>query len=52
MPHGYFDFLDQRDRLGFEYRVSSTNAMNIHPAKCIDHAGDESPGGERPILKS
>jgi hypothetical protein len=30
MPHGYFDFLDQRDRLGFEYRVSSTNAMNIH----------------------
>jgi hypothetical protein len=44
--------LDQRDRLGFDYRVSSTNAMNIHQQYCIDRAGDESPGGERAILKS
>ena len=40
MPYGYFDLRDQRDRLGFDYWVSSTNAMKIHRQYCIDHAGE------------
>jgi hypothetical protein len=40
MPHAYFDLRDQRDRLGFDYWVSSTSAMKIHRQYCIDHAAD------------
>jgi hypothetical protein len=40
MPYGYFDLHNQRDRLGFDYWVSSTNAMRIHRQYCIDHAGE------------
>jgi hypothetical protein len=40
MPYGYFNLRDQRDRLGFDYWVSSTNAMKIHRQYCIDHAAD------------
>jgi hypothetical protein len=40
MPYGYFDLRDQRDRLGFDYWVASTNAMKIHRQYCIDHAGE------------
>jgi Uncharacterized protein conserved in bacteria len=40
MPYGYFDLRNQRDRLGFDYWVSSTNAMKIHRQYCIDHAGE------------
>lgn len=40
MPSGYFYFRNQRDKLGFDYWVSSTNAMKIHRQFCIDHAGD------------
>lgn len=40
MPSGYFYFRDQRDRLGFDYWVASTNAMKIHRQFCLDHAGD------------
>jgi hypothetical protein len=40
MPYGYFNLRDQRDRLGFDYWVSSTNAMKIHRQYCIDHAGE------------
>jgi hypothetical protein len=39
MPYGYFDLRDQRDRLGFDYWVSSTNAMKVQRQYCIDHAG-------------
>jgi hypothetical protein len=38
MPCGYLNLRDQRDRLGFDYWVSSTNAMKIHRRFCIDHA--------------
>ncbi len=40
MPYGYFNVRDQRDRLGFDYWASSTNAMKIHRQYCIDHAAD------------
>jgi hypothetical protein len=40
MPYGYFDLRDQRDRLGFDYWVSSTNAMKIHRQYCIDRASE------------
>jgi hypothetical protein len=40
MPHGYMDLRNQRDRLGFDYWVSSTNAMKIHRQFCIDHAAE------------
>ena len=34
MPYGYFDLRHQRDRLGFDYWVSSTNAMKINRRFC------------------
>jgi hypothetical protein len=40
MPSGYFYFRNQRDKLGFDYWVASTNAMKIHRQFCIDRAGD------------
>ena len=40
MPYGYFDLRDQRDQLGFDYWVSSTNAMKMHRQYCIDHASE------------
>jgi hypothetical protein len=39
MPSGFFYFGNQRDKLGFDYWVSSTNAMKIHRRFCIDRAG-------------
>ena len=38
MPHGFFYFRSQRDKLGFDYWVSSTNAMRIQYQYCIDRA--------------
>jgi hypothetical protein len=38
MPSGYFCFRDQRDSLGFDYWVSSTNATYIHRQYCLDRA--------------
>ncbi len=40
MPSGFFYFRNQRDKLGFDYWVSSTNAMKIHRQYCIDRAGE------------
>jgi hypothetical protein len=40
MPSGYFCFRNQRDSLGFDYWVSSTNAMNIHRQYCLDRAAE------------
>ena len=40
MPFGFFCFRNQRDNLGFDYWVSSTNAMNIHHQYCIDRAAE------------
>ena len=40
MPSGYFNFHNQRDRLGYDYWVSSTNAMNIHRQFCLDRVSD------------
>jgi hypothetical protein len=40
MPYGYFNVSDQRDRLGFDYWASSTNAMKIHRQYCLDHVAD------------
>ncbi|MBV8899441.1 MAG: hypothetical protein JOY92_04935 [Verrucomicrobia bacterium] len=40
MPSGYFYFRNQRDNLGFDYWVASTNAMKIQRQFCIDRAGD------------
>lgn len=40
MPSGYFYFANQRDRLGLDYWVASTNAMKIHRQFCTDCAGD------------
>jgi hypothetical protein len=40
MPSGFFDFRNQRDKLGFDYWVSSTNAMKIHRQYCIDRAAE------------
>ena len=38
MPSGFFYFRNQRDKLGFDYWVSSTNAMKIHRQYCLDRA--------------
>jgi len=38
MPIGFFDFANQRDALGYDYWVSSTNAVKMHRQFCIDHA--------------
>jgi hypothetical protein len=40
MPAGYFYLRNQRDRLGFDYWASSTNAMIIHRQYCIDRGGE------------
>jgi len=40
MPSGFFYFGNQRDKLGFDYWVSSTNAMKMHRQFCIDRAGE------------
>jgi hypothetical protein len=40
MPPGFFYFANQRDKLGFDYWVSSTNAMKIHRQFCINRAGE------------
>jgi hypothetical protein len=40
MPAGYFFLHNQRDSLGFDYWVSSTNAINIHRQFCLDRAGE------------
>jgi len=40
MPSGFFYFRNQRDELGFDYWVSSTNAMNIHRQYCGDRAAE------------
>jgi hypothetical protein len=40
MPAGFFYFRDQRDKLGFDYWASSTNAMKIHRQYCLDRAAD------------
>jgi hypothetical protein len=34
MPYGYFNLRNQRDRLGFDYWLSSTNAMKINRRFC------------------
>jgi hypothetical protein len=38
MPSGFFPLRNQRDRLGFDYWVSSTNAMQIHRQFCLHQA--------------
>ena len=40
MPSGFFYFENQRDKLGFDYWVSSTNAIKIDRQFCIDRAGE------------
>jgi hypothetical protein len=40
MPSGFFYFRNQRDKLGFDYWASSTNAMKIHRQYCIDRAAE------------
>jgi hypothetical protein len=40
MPAGFFFLQNRRDSLGFDYWVSSTNAMNIHRQYCLDRAVD------------
>jgi hypothetical protein len=40
MPSGFFYFRNQRDKLGFDYWVSSTNAMKIHRQYCVDRAAE------------
>ena len=40
MPYGYFDLHHQRDRIGFDYWASSTNAMRVHRQYCLDHTGE------------
>ena len=37
MPIGFFNLANQRDVLGYDYWVSSTNAMKVHQQYCIDH---------------
>jgi hypothetical protein len=39
MPAGFFHLGNKRDRLGYDYWVSSANAMKMHRQYCIDHAG-------------
>lgn len=36
MPFGYYDLRNQRDRLGYDYEVSSKNATHIHAQFCAD----------------
>ncbi len=38
MPSGFFYFHGQRDELGFDYWISSTNAMKINRQYCLDRA--------------
>jgi hypothetical protein len=38
MPAGFFHFRNQRDRLDYDYWVSSSNAMKMHRQYCVDHA--------------
>ena len=38
MASGFFYLGNQRDKLGFDYWISSTNAMKIHRQYCIDRA--------------
>jgi len=38
MPIGFFNFANQRDVLGYDYWVSSTNATKMHKQYCIDHS--------------
>ncbi|MFQ3610037.1 MAG: glucoamylase family protein [Fimbriimonadales bacterium] len=38
MSHGYIDFKNQRDRLGYDYWVSSYNATRAQIAFCAEHA--------------
>ena len=40
MPSGFFYFRNQRDKLGFDYWVSSTNAMKTHHQYCLDRAAE------------
>jgi hypothetical protein len=40
MPSGFFNFRNQRDRVGYDYWVSSTNAMNIHRQFCLDRSAE------------
>jgi hypothetical protein len=40
MPSGFFYLGNQRDKLGFDYWASSTNAMKIHSQFCIDRASE------------
>jgi hypothetical protein len=40
MPSGFFYFRNQRDKLGFDYWVSSANAMKIHRQYCQDRAAE------------
>lgn len=39
MPHGYYDFRNRRDSLGYDYWVSSVHATRIHRQFCIDRMG-------------
>jgi hypothetical protein len=36
MPFGYYDLRNQRDRLGYDYEISSRNATHIHAQFCAD----------------
>jgi hypothetical protein len=38
MPMGYFNLANQRDFLGYDYWVSSTNAIKAHRQYCMDNA--------------
>ena len=38
MTHGFFPLKDLRDRLGYDYWMSSVNATRIQRQFCIDHA--------------
>jgi hypothetical protein len=38
MPEGFFNLANQRDCLGYDYWVSSTNAMKMHRKYCSDYA--------------
>lgn len=40
MVHGYFDFREKRDRLGYDYWVCSVNATRIHRQFCIDRSSE------------
>jgi hypothetical protein len=40
MPSGFFYFRNQRDQLGFDYWVSSTNGVKIHRQYCLDRAAE------------